>query len=144
MSKTIKSIAVKKYLIGKRPPPAACDDGSIQHSYASDFARLYLFGPVRAAAATEKIAKPKPIAPIARIGTYGLNERFIRSNLIVSRRWLSPLTPCTQCELRQFRRLGPARPPISTHFFPKPRLALPDQAMPGWIRPSKYMPADFC
>jgi hypothetical protein len=27
-----------------------------------------------------------------------------------------PLTPYTQCELRQFRRLGPARLQISTHF----------------------------
>ena len=63
------------------------------HSYASDFAQLYLFGPVSAAAATEKIAKPKPIAPIARIGTYGLNDGFIRSNLIHYLRSLLPPTP---------------------------------------------------
>jgi len=29
------------------------------------------------------MANPKPIAPIARIGTYGLIDGFIRSNLMV-------------------------------------------------------------
>jgi hypothetical protein len=33
------------------------------------------------------MAKPNPIAPIARIGTYGFIEGFIRSNLIVCRRF---------------------------------------------------------
>ncbi|CAB4691523.1 unannotated protein [freshwater metagenome] len=73
-------------MTGNLPPPAACGDGSIPHSYASDLARLYLFGPVSAAATIEKAANPKPIAPIARIGTYGFIEGFIRSNLIVCRR----------------------------------------------------------
>ena len=67
----MKSIAVKKYLTGNRPPSAACGEGSIPHSYGSNFARLYLFGPVMAAMATEKTAKPKPMAPMTRIGTYG-------------------------------------------------------------------------
>jgi hypothetical protein len=44
----MKSIAVKKYLTGKRPPCAADGDGSIPHSYASNFALLYRLGPVSA------------------------------------------------------------------------------------------------
>ena len=71
MSKMMNSIAVKKYLTGKRPPSAACGEGSIPHSYGSSFARLYLLGPVIAAIATEKTAKPRPMAPITKIGTYG-------------------------------------------------------------------------
>jgi len=61
----MKSIAVKKYLTGKRPPSAACGEGSIPHSYASNFALLYLFGPVMAATATENTAKPSPMAPLS-------------------------------------------------------------------------------
>jgi hypothetical protein len=34
---------------------------------------LYRAGPAKAPAATEKIAKPKPIAPSTRIGTYGFD-----------------------------------------------------------------------
>ncbi|CAB4836994.1 unannotated protein [freshwater metagenome] len=71
----MNNIAVKKYLTGKRPPPAACGEGSIPHSYASTFALLYRFGPVTAAATIEIKPKPKPIAPITRIGTYGFTIR---------------------------------------------------------------------
>ena len=76
MSKIMKSIAVKKYLTGKRPPSAACGDGSMPHSYGSNFARLYLAGPVMAAIATENAAKPRPMAPMTKIGTYGFTLEF--------------------------------------------------------------------
>ncbi|CAB4623479.1 unannotated protein [freshwater metagenome] len=78
----MKSIAVKKYLTGKRPPCAADGDGSIPHSYASNFALLYRLGPVSAPAATEIMAKPKPIAPMTKIGTYGLDTESMMVQIL--------------------------------------------------------------
>src|SRR3954464_402354 len=56
--------------MGKRPPPAGIGGGSMPHSYASSFARLYRFGPISVAMTTEKIAKPAPRAPSTRMGAY--------------------------------------------------------------------------
>ena len=69
-------VPVDIYLPGC-PPCTADGDGSIPHSYASNFALLYRFGPVSAPAATEISAKPKPMAPITKIGTYGLDAEVM-------------------------------------------------------------------